>query len=1240
MTDARTARRHLKTARDAFKAGDMATGERHAREALSHDPEMESARRLLARILNRQERWADAMAEWRVLTQAVPAEAEYHFQTGRLTLRLGDTLAAVPILEEAIRLRPDHIRSRTTLAKAFERLDRWEEAAAIWRPLLQSDPNNEDAHAFLLRKQAVEAASRRRLAEKNARAETKDGGREKPAQAAPPAVMKKAPDTRAMQIALARALEQTGSPNAVQAWAEPLAKQPDHLEGLRALARHASQAKDWTQAAGLWHRVLAQTPDDLGAHVAKARALDHDKAPEAKAAWDELLAKQPDHLEALRALARHATQAKNWTQAASLWDRVLTQTPDDLGAHVAKARALDHAKDPEAKAAWDDLLAKQPDHLEALRALARHATQAKNWTQAASLWDRVLTQTPDDLGAHVAKARALDHDKAPEAKAAWDELLAKEPDHLEALRALARHATQQEDWPNAAAHWLRLAQRTPTDPFPWTQWARAEERRSSSLDPWEKIVGRFADHLEGRLLLARAARSDAAHHWRHLRRLRPAMVEPVLQLARLHLAAQDWAQAEEALLAVLELCSGHAEALASLATLHARLQRHEDCLATCRRWARAQPDDPRPLRMIARHMTAHAYSQEAREAAWEALLERVPDHAEALMTLARLRHSRRDWAGALSLWERLCRVRPQQAEAWRNHVRLLTQMDRPEDARRMLDAADTALRDIPDSLLQRAMIAQAARDLDRAETLLRRATHENPAEAAPWKALGLLRWASGDLSGALPPLRRARDISPNDPDITAALVDIARALDASGLDTARVWNAASDKPPSLRAPDLLFRRVTAIAAERGAPRDSAIRRLPHVVLVTSSLGAGGAERQLATTAVGLRARSDCVGDVTVLVRSLDPDQRHDFFLPPLQDAGVTVETYGVSSTAEPCDTLDETPDAALLSCFPDAMGPRLVRLYRLLRRLSPTVVHAWQDTTAVEAAAVAALVGTPRILMAARSLRPDSQRRLTPYLAPAYQTLLTLPWVRLTNNSRAGLKDYADWLGVPLSCPVTPNALDVDALRRTLDPTTSAALRDRLGIAPNTPVLGGIMRFTEEKRPLLWLNTMAEVARSLPHAHFVLLGDGPMRPQVEETCRNLGLEGRAHLVGNDRMVGPWYGMMDALLLTSRVEGCPNVLLEAQAMGLPVVAPAVGGAPETVDHGRTGWIVDAAADGLAERLAERLVYCLSDEDWRARAASAGPAFIERRHGLNSALDATLDAYTSPFLAGVSPVVLAQ
>ncbi len=397
----------------------------------------------------------------------------------------------------------------------------------------------------------------------------------------------------------------------------------------------------------------------------------------------------------------------------------------------------------------------------------------------------------------------------------------------------------------------------------------------------------------------------------------------------------------------------------------------------------------------------------------------------------------------------------------------------------------------------------------------------------------------------------------------------------------------------------------------------------RIVLVCGSLQPGGAERQVVNTLIGLAASSP--ENVTLLCDYLHGGnkEKYDFFLPFARNSGATVRIIGTQ-----WEEADRTSLPRGFSQVAADLHPNLIadvkNLYREFRILRPEVVHAWLDWSNVRAGLAAVLAGVPRILLSGRNLSPRHFALNTDYFQPAYQALLErdADQVVLLNNSRAGADDYTDWLSLPPDRIklIRNGVLFSDDMRP--GPHHNAAFRARTGIPSDVPLIGGMFRFNAEKRPLLWLEAAAQIAQHLPDAHFVVFGEGDLRSRMEESIRALGIEARTHLCG---VVTPSFNALspcDLILLTSSGEGTPNVLLEAQWLGLPVVTTDVGGAAETVLHGVTGLVIKT---GEADSIAAAVVQILKDERLRTTAGREGPSFIASRFGMKRMIDETLALY---------------
>ena len=133
---------------------------------------------------------------------------------------------------------------------------------------------------------------------------------------------------------------------------------------------------------------------------------------------------------------------------------------------------------------------------------------------------------------------------------------------------------------------------------------------------------------------------------------------------------------------------------------------------------------------------------------------------------------------------------------------------------------------------------------------------------------------------------------------------------------------------------------------------------------------------------------------------------------------------------------------------------------------------------------------------------------------------------------------------------------------------------------------------------------------------------GPLREDMAALAAKRGIADR--LTIRDVTPEPLVALaaFDACLLTSAAEGTPNVALEAQWLGTPVIATAGGGMRESLDVGASGWLVE---EPDAHALAEAVLQVLSDPNLKATAAARGPVFVKRRFGMDRLLRETLDLY---------------
>ena len=266
------------------------------------------------------------------------------------------------------------------------------------------------------------------------------------------------------------------------------------------------------------------------------------------------------------------------------------------------------------------------------------------------------------------------------------------------------------------------------------------------------------------------------------------------------------------------------------------------------------------------------------------------------------------------------------------------------------------------------------------------------------------------------------------------------------------------------------------------------------------------------------------------------------------------------------------------------------RLRLVVRRLLPDVVHAF--TPRAQALARIGLRGRPPLVAS----------KLTGF--PAGKGL----------GGRLKYRGVAAYAAVSQAAAEALRQAGVPADRIQLVPSAvGPAFRPRVAVPLGTSVIGCVAALVPGKGLDALLEAVARLSSDRPALELRLIGDGPERPALAALAQRLGITDRVRFIGALRtpqevaraLVG-----FDLFALASQAEGLPTALLEAMAVGVPVIATAVGGIPEVLRDGETGRLVPV---GDAAALAKVLAELLGDASGRARLAK-GARVVAEAHSI--------------------------
>jgi len=328
------------------------------------------------------------------------------------------------------------------------------------------------------------------------------------------------------------------------------------------------------------------------------------------------------------------------------------------------------------------------------------------------------------------------------------------------------------------------------------------------------------------------------------------------------------------------------------------------------------------------------------------------------------------------------------------------------------------------------------------------------------------------------------------------------------------------------------------------------------------------------------------------------------YLGGAKDLSPSFENMGV--------TVHNLSSARYSARSPLGRGASVLNLYSLLRTNKFDILQAHIAYSTVVARAVGRAARVPVIVTTEQS----------PYRDPDYPGWLrhamdaTYKWGDGHVFISQAVRESCRAVFPSIEGPVITNGIDAEDIAQIAAKSRTQVRRD-LGLDDSTFAFGQVARLTQRKGQIDAIEALARVVPDFPNTNLFFVGAGRDEAALKDAVSRHGLSNQIHFLGQRLDVHRVLGGFDACLHPAHHEGLGIAVLEAMAAGLPTIAARVGGIPEFVHDGETGWLTEAAdVDGIAEAMKS----VLKDRVRAAEVARDGQAFVRANYDIGAAVQA--------------------
>ena len=283
----------------------------------------------------------------------------------------------------------------------------------------------------------------------------------------------------------------------------------------------------------------------------------------------------------------------------------------------------------------------------------------------------------------------------------------------------------------------------------------------------------------------------------------------------------------------------------------------------------------------------------------------------------------------------------------------------------------------------------------------------------------------------------------------------------------------------------------------------------------------------------------------------------------------------------------------------------LFQIYRILKNEKVDIVHTHSSKAGIIGRIAAWLAGIPVIIHTIHGFSfHDYQPKLVRFIYIVLERIGAFFSNQLVAVARDNIeKGLSAGVGKREIYRVIRAGIDIAEFAEVK--VDKVKLKQSLNIESDAKIVSQIGNFKPQKNPVDFIHLAAKVLKEFPNAYFLMIGDGPLRPEIEATIEKYEISDRVKLLGWRNDVPQLMQITDVLALTSLWEGLPCVYPQAMAAGKPIVGTAVDGGPEAVHHGINGFMF---SPGSLNEMAEKIIILLKDHELSNRLGKAGKELV--------------------------------